>query len=981
VKLVQDEQMSSTFLGATFIALALFFCGPQVWAQVPPSQPATSQTSTAGLISRIGDTTHLEFRGRQQWVYDTPKRTGDKISLVLPPFDERTIVDLQTWSCPFIKKITVNKNAPDGKYEISFQLASSDIEVFDYLTDQPSSLIFDFYKGTSKSKETAPATADNTTPAANSADDATKGAAAKTAVGKNIAARDVADKKTTAKVASKGKTTSRQPASTEFLKMEPKGDLKGSPIVPTGAPSEASEKASNIRFERGVFDGEDPNYDRFRIKDYQIKEDSIIASQQNIYIRFPMLALKLNRFDEMAANPPIYEIKPDDDIAVAQQNKEARFLLTLFEKKRWGAFFETLNYFVKKYPNSKCEEIVKNLEAEAHLRVYQRDGDTKDREAFRSTLTYLNHQFPESVLTERNSLLLAYSYLKSNEGAEALRQLMVYEQKYPNSAEIDKVKMAIAETEVLLDKPQDAISTYNEVIKNPKDKASAVEATYRLGDVYFQQKDYKKALATYEEAQKKYPEFNVVYPNAQYNSSEAKFWLGQHKQSLQGFIDFVRLYPNHEYGGYALTRIGELLEILGADQTRVVGALTEAYFRFPKSPGSEVARIRMLSQSLKDMSEREKKLALDEINQISQKSTLPQIDEFTTLLKAAALSRRREYPEALELLLGYYQAHPDTAKLDVFRGRILRNISDLLKEQVEKRNYIEALNFFGKYSTTWLKNSNRVDTNYFQANAYEQAGVPKEAERSYKQILDQLKAMAGTKEEKERKVYEHLPSQSQVNLRLASVAVDDRRYQEAFNFLKNIKSELEPAEEIERVRLGATVAEKMGDTKSAIKNLEKLAEVYADDPEQSIRMVKPNLQLARLYLNNKKFAEAETSLKKVEQLKASQGQVSDEDWSQALELRGDLLLGQGQKLAAVEAYSKLLDAYESSKPLSSVRYKAGLILFEEGDQKGAERMWTGFDEKTGTFYQQLAQEKLQQAQWQDTYKKYINRIPAAENLK
>jgi tetratricopeptide (TPR) repeat protein len=966
MKNVQDEQYGSTIFSATLIALMAVFAA---WFFGPVE--AQAQTAS-GLINRIGDTTHLEFRGRQQWNYDSPKRDGDKISILLPAFDDRTVLELQTWSCPFIKKITVNKNAPDGKYEVSFQLAAHDIEVFDYLTDQPASLIFDFYKANPKStpKATSEAEANPNPEVRNTQPSLAEADAAKTGAAKTGAA----------KTSAKAKKNDRRPASTEFLKIEPKIDnhIAG---LNAATPVETAEQVANIRFEKGIFDGEDPNYDRFRIKDYQIHEEAIIASQQNIYIRFPMLPLKLNRFQELADNPPIYEIKADDDPAIAQQNKEARFLLTLFEKRRWGAFFETYNYFIKKYPQTKYDEIVKNLAAEAHMHLYDRDGDPKDREAYRGLYHYLVERYPDSVLTQRNALLLGYSYLASSEGADALRLMMLFKKKYPNSPEADKVKMAIAEADVMMGRPEDALKTYEDIIKNPHDKNSVVEAEFRRGDVYFGEKDYKKALETYEAVQKKYPDFNAVYPNAQYNASESQFWLGQHKASLQSFIEFVKLYPNHEYGGYALTRIGELLEILGADQNRVLGALREAYFRYPNNPGSAVARIRMLSQGLKDMSEREKKLAIEEIDRISEKSTLPQIDEFTTLLKAAGLSRRGEYKDSLDLLLGYYQAHPGTAKLDVFRGRILRNISDVLKEQVEKHNYIDALNFFGKYSTTWLKNSNRVDTAYFQAIAFEQAGVPKEAETAYKKILAQLKSMAGTKEEKERKVYEHMPTQSQLNLRLAAVAASERRYQEAFNYLKNIKTELEPGEEIERVQIGATVADQMGDVKSAITNLQKLCQAYADDPDLAAQMVKPELQLSRLYLKEKNFGLADTNLKKVEKLKNGAETVSDDDWAQALEVRGDLLLAQGQKLAAVEAFSKLLDAYEASRPLASVRYKAGQILFDEGDIKGAEKMWSNFDAKTGEFYRQLAQEKLQQAQWQDTYKKYIQRIPAAESLK
>ncbi len=919
-----------------------------LWSAVSNAQ------NISGLISRIGDTTHLEFRGQRQWVYDSPKRSGNSISVTLPAFDDQTVKALRSWHDSYIKRVTVNRNGPDGKYVLTFALNGPDVDVFDYLTDQPSALIFDFFKSTPKVAVTSSAKAKKRT----------------------VKLARMRKYRRRIRFARRHGRMDRSPASTEFMKMPKKQ------VTVTDLSGESADPAANIRFDQGVFDGADPNYDRFRIKSYQINENAIIASQQNIYIPFPMLPLRLKRFDELVNSPPVYEIKPDDDLAVAAQNKDARFLLFLFKEQHWGAFFKSYAYFEKKYPNSKYDEIVKNMAAEAHIHLYQKDGNRADRDAFQSLYAYLIDKYPNSVLAERNLLLLAYSRLQSDDGAEALRLLMLERQKYPDSPETDNVKMGIAEAQLLMENPKAAIETYDDIIKHPRNKNSAVEATYREGDVYFNQKQYQKALDAYEYAQKKYPSFNLVYPNAQYNASEAKFWLHNYLGSLNGFIDFVRLYPNHEYGGYALTRIGELLDILGAPQKRAVGAFTEAYFRYPDCPGSEVARIRMLSQGLKNMANRERRLALSEIDEIAAKSLLPRIDEFTTIVKAAGLTQAGEYQQSLNLLLSYYQSHPGTARLDVFRGRILRNISDVLKEKIDNHDFMDALNFYGKYSATWLKGSHRIDTKFFEAEAFEQAGVPAEAEREYKQILEKRKAIVGTNDEKERKVYEHLPSVAQIDLRLAAVTADQRRYQDAYSYLHDIKGELTPAQEIERVQLGATIAEQTGNRSEAIRDLEQLERAYAKDDAHAALMVKPNLQLARLYIADKKFDVADSALKRVEDLKQKRASdVTDEQWAKTLQLRGDLLLAEGQKLAAVEAYNKLLDSYEATQPLASIRYKAGKILFDQGDLEGAKKIWTGFEGDTGKFYQMLAQEKLQEAQWRGSYKKYIDRIPAAESLK
>lgn len=937
--IVQDEHKFYVRILKTIILLALLLV----------SREKVLAQEITGIISRVGETTHLEFRGRKNWQYENPQKENGKIIINLPPFNDATLVQLQSWSCPLIKEIKINKSAPDNQYQMIISLNSDDVESFDYLTEDPSNLIFDFYQQPDKKAAVV-------TPAA-----AEKVTEAPMPIKRN---------KIKSKISKLPEKISSQPEEYKKLDRKPAGTETLQVVKPPDA--EIKEQVG-----RGVFDGGDPNYDRFRAKDYQINEDAIIASQQNIYIKFPILTKKLSRFSELMKVTPEYEIKVDG----TEESKVASLILALYKKNRLGTLFETFQYFDKKFPNSKYDEIVKNIKAEAYIKVYERDKNKNDYESFRSLYRYLVETYPDSALAERNTLLLAYSSLEHGDGAETLRDMQRYLDKYPNSEERDRVLLAIGESYFLLNKPGDAIQTYEELSKNPVDKVYGVDAAYRIGDIHMGKFAYKAALESYENVQKKYPQFISEFPNAQYNIAEAQFWLKQYKESLNSYIAFLQSFPSSRHGGFAQTRIGELLEILGADQKQIMGAYIEGYFRFPESQGSEVARIRILSRTLKGMSEREKKRALEEMDEITKKSSLPDMAEFTILIKADGLSSRKEYNPALNLLVSYYQDNPTTANLNVFKGRILRNISDVLFEQTNSGRYIEALNFYGKYSTSWLKNTDRIDAPYLQGVAYEQAGVAEQARKIYENTALRLSQIAGKKEEGERRVYENLPLMDQVNLRLAAVALQDKKYQDSYKYISSIsthKNKLSQKEEIERVQIGAVVSEQMGDIKNAISYLEKLV---ASNESNTEAVVRPQLDLARLYLTQNQLADADKALLAVESSHSDSSNLKDDEWAKALELRAELHYRSGQKLAAVETYIKLLDAYEAKFPLSSIRYRAGKILFDEGDLRGAEKVWSNLGGGDGEFYKKLSMEKLSQAEWQDTYKKYIERIPAAQDLK
>ncbi|MEO0336316.1 MAG: hypothetical protein AAF202_07970, partial [Pseudomonadota bacterium] len=298
------------------------------------SQPSAA-ASVSGTIGRVGDATHLEFSGLKDWKYRLDPTSNTVVELFVPPFDEKTLVELQTWTDRFVDRIEVDKNAPDGQYKLTIRLKRADVETFDYLTDEPSRLIVDIFE--------QPQVAETSKPPA-------------------------------PKVASKPKGPVRDKRRAKL-----KGDDKdGSQREPSGElDADIEEIDFKNRFvnddypQRGVFDGGDPDYSRFRLAEDKIKESSIIASRENIYIRFPMLIMPSSELGQLLGTRPNYVIKSRE----TQENKEARLLLTLYKKERIGLFFKAYNYFKKAYPDSIYDEIVTHLAAELQFDRFREEGN------------------------------------------------------------------------------------------------------------------------------------------------------------------------------------------------------------------------------------------------------------------------------------------------------------------------------------------------------------------------------------------------------------------------------------------------------------------------------------------------------------------------------------------------------------------------------------------------------------------------------
>lgn len=883
-------------------------------------------------ISRVADTAHLEFKGLKSWRYDFQKQGGKKFTLTVPAFDQTSVTRLKGFSDALIESVDVNTNGPDGNYVITFATTSADVESFDYLTDEPSRLILDFYRKPPEEKKLEAAALGN----------------------KGQAGHQKSRPKKIAQKSKPGEYTERKPAGDEFITVEP-----------------IEEKEDDQGVQAGIFDGADDSYDRFRIKDYEIREEAIISSKYNIYLPFPMLKMKVSQLDRLLSERPEFVIHPKD----SRENKEARLLLTLFERKRFAVFLKTYDYFLEKYPESEYLEILKNLTAHVYLQRWRENGKISDFDHAKALYSELVQKFPGSPLREYNYLVLGYAQMELGDAISTLQTFQGFLKDYPKSSEIPRVHTALAEAYLILAKYDEASGEYQIIAKDYPKTDYAREANYRLGDVSFAKGDYNQAIKLYEAAIKQYPDQEKVYPNAGYNMAEARFWQKEYKAALNNYVNFVNLYPRHEYGGYALTRIGELLGIMGADQRRVMGAFLESYFRFPNHPGAKIARLRMLSQQMRGMKAKELKKSLEEIQDIEKKLTLPGINEFTTLMVAEGLSHRGQYQDALSSLISYYQKNPLSANQQIFRSRILRNIANEMKDEVDKGSFMEALEFNSKYSSTWLRNVDRIDIPFLLGSAYENAGAYSEAQKIYRSALEHRARIVGTQEEKERKVQEHLPSVGSLNLRIAATQAQDRNFIEAYQNLKQIGAgpDLSPEESVERVQLTAQIAEQRNEPAKARDALLELAKHWQGDAA----LVSPvHLHLAQLYLKMNDPKQAEIHADQALAGESSETKLSEKTIADALTVKGDALLAQKKPMAAVESYQKLLERFESTRPLASVRYRVGQILFDRGDLKGASDVWARLQGTPQEFLWKIGQEKLADSQWRDDYNKYTGRIPA-----
>lgn len=966
---------SPAWAGLAFLLVVLIsviFSSP-VFAQTSVQQSGTG-SGIRVEFSRIGDASHFEFEGTGSDRYKLERNDKGEVVLRIPNLDEASMRRLREVADGQVKVLSIEPKSVDGNVEIRFQ-AGKDVDFFDYVSDQPKRLVVDFFP----------------------AQDALKDA-------KPLAAANEVEEKAKAKPSSPAKAPQkREPAGGDFVIVAKQGPT-GATTLSAEPASLAEQVASRKDFERGIFDGGDPEFRRFTVKDYEIRESARLQSRAALRIPFPMLDLGFPKLGELQATPPIYEILPKD----TDENKEARLLLTLFKNQRQALFLSTAKDFLKKYPQSDYDEIVRYAMADTHYalwrqeRLHNEENKIKsesnlhdaDFEEAMGLYNNLVEKYPDSPMTTRTLLLVGYSYLDRGDSFGALKTFQRLVRLKPDSKYAGQVKISIARAFLSLNRWDDALKELTDVEQNAKSVKDRQEAGFRKGDVYFRRGDYQKAIAEYDRAIKTYPEATGRFPNAFYNLAESRFRLGQEKMAIDSFRQFLQKFPEHRHGGYAMTRLGELIETLvGADDSRVTGAFFESYFRFRSTPGADIARMRVLTARIpKMMKDRELKDALLEIDEIVKRDAdLPFIQEFRVISVADAFNERKEYERATKDLIQFYKENTQSKHLPLIKGRIVRNLSDNIRSYVDRGDFIQGLRLYSRDQSGWLKGIRRADLPFYAAKAYEAAGVLGDSAEQYRETLARLESQTPDT----RDVFEAPISKESVRLRLAAVAAQNRDYAAAEAELKQIKdlAKLSEVEQSERAGLAADVAEARGQTDLARKFLADVIKAMATK-DANVAVVAPlHLRVAKLALKSKDFKSAESAIETAisgidKGLEAQGGPVADLEKQKAgaLEVKAEVALARGKPKEAIQAFATLLElpvanADASRKGFDSVRYRMGKLQFEAGDLKSAEATWKGLAQDEKNLWRRLASEQMSGAKWRDEYKKYIERIPAAAEIR
>lgn len=890
-------------------------------------------TNAETEISHLNEVTHLEIQDISPSDYSL-KRSGDKIELNVEALAEATSKKLLGYSDRFIKKIDVQKNSTLSKDIITLHLVDKDLEVFDYLTDAPSSLSLDiFAKEDGKSEDV------------------------EYEMTQKLVKKD--------KLASKPeKKIERDLASSEFIKTI-------GHVTITGDTSDVKEHAQdelekrqkkkevNAELLRIIRLAKQDAGDilRFDTDKLNFSKDSLIEGKNKIYIKYPVLLNEHKYISEILQKNIIYDIKNESTL----EGKDFQKVKKFYSAGDYRNFLKSKKIFQKRYAQTKYDEMITYMEADAYLELSNLEKEKVFFDRALKIYDSLLNKYPNSKISERTLLLTAYLRLKDERYFEASRNLKLYTQKYVNSPLRENVEIILAQSLVRLHEYADAKKIYNSLFKseNPEIQASAY---YEYGNIFFEEKDYLSAITSYETALKMFPADDKNNENIYFNLGETQFLVGNYKASLNFLRKFISQHPQHSYASYAWTRMGEIFELSEVDPKIWKGYYNESHFRFHDQLGGAVAKINLLyHQAIAD--KKKFNYLIEQMKSYENKIPLKQANEFLYFKVSDAYYEVGKYPESTETLIEKFKTGKIPDHIEKFHKRIGRGLAAQLRSAVESKQVVTGLKIFDDVDPLWFKKSQRFDFSFYKGELFRQANLCSKASREYeKYIADYEKVPKKDELDKSQR----LPYLSEVYLRAATCSNQMAQDGKTKEYLAKVdESSLSSNERDDYYLLKVDLARKNNAPDEALALLASIQNKNVETLNLKIEMLNEKSLYAESLDSIDKFIDGNT--------------IDEKSRFSLLKKKYEILETSKSKKAPAFLQSFYQEFKNKDFEFDREKYILYGSLLEQKKNKEAEEVYSKIS--TNSYWAKLATEKKNSAQWGQKYQKFVDRIPAMQKSK
>lgn len=876
----------------------------------------------------------FQFTGLDKWDYEVIKENqGFKIKI--PKLSLAAVAEIKKIKLEELNILSIDQ-IQSSQFDI-VTIQTSDrhkFDSFDYIIQKPSRLIVDFFRVTEEEKK-----------------------AEKSKLDKSNKAQKTKNE------------LERQPAQSDLVTI-----VDVDPYVNNIEP-DLSQTIDTSK-QAGLFDPIDPNFERLSVPNAELQSDPELNFYLGDYIDYPFMDERLISLEVMKKNMPVYIVKEEGPKDLRLDEKvNAQLLVKLFDNKRYVVFFKTAMWFESKYPKSYYEDMIKSMWADAHYKLYLSDPKLYRSQLglARARFEELIEKFPTSPLIERIMLFMGYSSIEDKDYIAGIRWFQRYISLFPESAVVQEARLALVRSLIGASQFEEA---QKEIIKIRSDyckkiKSCLVKSYLLEADIYILQKQWAQALTPFQYIEKTFPKEKTVEERFYYNYASVLFRKKDFKDSLKTYLEFIKNFPVDQYAGFALTRMGEIIDIVSTNSNRALGAYLEAYFRYGVGQGSTAhfAKIRLLEKQLPSLKGRSKDVAIEEITKLAKDSGLPMAADYANFILAKALLQQNEFDKSLNYLLPTYQENPT----HILSARYLSLIQNIMARRLVNEMNQSPLTALKKHPGVvrdWLSKVDRIDIKYAIANAYEHLGDYDSAANFYRQTLDKVNQIDEKKlEDRLLSAYQNPPDKAEIHYKMISALIENQKWNEAFiEIEKSDDQKYKLSNQLRKLRSSylAQILNKKGMNEHSLRYVRDMRSIAS---ENSVDLLYNELKVLSEINEHQQIIDHKKQI----------DEICQKNKNETCYQMNRIILESERKILPNEKFYQALqifiNKFNEYTNLDDLRYELGKLALGKNKIKEAEQIWSKFKNQQSS-WALLAKSDLAGVKYDDEYKNYMNRIPA-----
>jgi tetratricopeptide (TPR) repeat protein len=309
--------------------------------------------------------------------------------------------------------------------------------------------------------------------------------------------------------------------------------------------------------------------------------------KNTVFLRYhadhPMLNFS-SYFPEHIPDHRFEYTEPKGDSEEAQM---VRLALKLSRENKHALVVKTIEFLEKEYPKSKSMNEMEFLKANSFYRL---DLEPKGRDLIQE----LAKNARGTEVGMQAAAFLAVQSFKKEEWLAALDAFMTLRREMPNHALNWLFRYGIAECLYRIRQSDQARTEFEWVAKNAPKAVIQAEAAFKVGDVAYDRNQFAQAIQAYIPAVKKYESSLNQYPHVLMNLAESYFQLDEYKKSEDTYKRYLEVGRSFPEAWRASLRLAEIHALNQKHSTETEKAFTETINRYPMTPGTVIARLRLL---------------------------------------------------------------------------------------------------------------------------------------------------------------------------------------------------------------------------------------------------------------------------------------------------------------------------------------------------------------------------------------------------